>query len=361
MNGSFVLLGLVLSLLAVIITSYLWGALFVKNKHGLFAILIGGFLSELAVWEIITLLAIYFRLSLSTLSMIMVAVITPVSVISILKNKAGLMDLCRDCIGAWTGRVGRFFTRRSDVVDVLALMAFGIIFLQTFFLVIGTHYDHDDAFYVAAATTAVDTDSLYRYTPFTGAEYHELPARYILSPWSMFPAVLSFIFGVRPIIIFHTMLPAVIIPFSYGVMYLMATGIWRDDEKRDIKIWGFLIAVSFLQIFGAFSTWSVGMRLLVRVWQGKTVLASVVIPLIMTLLLLDRDSDRLSRRMWFYIFITLLAGCFLSSMGVILPVVELGALGLTRAITKKNLKYSLALIPCCIPNVILGLIYLAIR
>ena len=39
-------------------------------------------------------------------------------------------------------------------------------------------------FYVGTATTAVETDSLYAYNPYTGAAYNVLPSRYILSPVS---------------------------------------------------------------------------------------------------------------------------------------------------------------------------------
>ncbi len=356
-----VLISLILCLLAVIITSYLLGALFVKEGHGIFATLLGGFLTELALWEIISLPAIFLKLSLSALSLTIQTVIIAVCVISIYRCKESFFDPWKNCIGGWWGRIVRFFTLKAGLKDVVALIALGIVLVQTLLLVVGVHYDDDDAFYVATATTAIDTNTIYRYTPFTGAEYSDLPARYVLSPWPMFSAVLSYIFNMRPIIVFHTMLPALIIPASYGVLYLMGQAIWREDPDREAKTYGFLIAASFLQIFSAFSTWSVGMRLLIRVWQGKTVLASVVIPLLMMLMIYDWRSKKLSRHMIFYITVTLLAGCFMSSMGVVLPVIELGVLGLTRAIVNKDLKYSLQLIPCIIPNALLGVVYLAIR
>ncbi|MCR5098231.1 MAG: hypothetical protein K6B14_04710 [Lachnospiraceae bacterium] len=352
---------IILCLLAVIVTSYLIGALFVKEGHGLFATLLGGFLTELALWEIISLPAIFLELSLTALSLTIQTVIIVFCVNSIFRNRGRLLDPWKNCLGDWWGRIVRFFTLRADLKDVVALVALGIVLVQALLLVVGVHYDDDDAFYVATATTAIDTNTIYRYTPFTGAEYSDLPARYVLSPWPMFSAVLSYIFNIRPIIVFHTLLPALIIPMSYGVLYMMGRVIWREDPDRETKTYGFLIAASFLQIFGAFSTWSVGMRLLIRVWQGKTVLASVIIPLLMVLIIYDWHSEKLSRHMFFYIITSLLAGCFMSSMGVVLPVIELGVLGLTRAIVKKDIRYTLQLIPCCAPNLLLGVIYLAIR
>ena len=352
---------MVFCLLAVILISYLIGALFVETERGLLVTLAFGFLGVLGIWEVITLPSIYMQTSLTALSVCVMSVVTAVSVVSILRKKAALLLPWQRCFRDWTGRLKRFFTLKADFSDVLALMALGIVLLQAVLLVIGVHYDDDDAFYVATATTAVDTDTIYRYSPFTGAEYSHLPARYVLSPWSMLPAVLSRIFSVRPIIIFHTILPLIIIPLSYGVIWVLGRVIWRSDDHRSEKSWGFVIAVSFLQIFGAFSTWSVGMRLLIRPWQGKTVLASVVIPLLMAMFIYDWRSEKLSRRMGFCFFITMLGGCFLSSMGIALSLIALGSMALTKMIVTRRIGYALWLVPCCIPNVILGVIYLLIR
>ena len=64
-------------------------------------------------------------------------------------------------------------------------MAGILILFQLVVVVLYAHMDEDDAFYVGTATTAVETDSLYAYNPYTGAAYNVLPSRYILSP---FPA-----------------------------------------------------------------------------------------------------------------------------------------------------------------------------
>ena len=63
------------------------------------------------------------------------------------------------------------------------LVVVGILILfQLVVVVLYAHMDEDDAFYVGTATTAVETDSLYAYNPYTGAAYNVLPSRYILSP-----------------------------------------------------------------------------------------------------------------------------------------------------------------------------------
>ena len=352
---------MILCPLAVVITSYLVGALFVEKEQGLFAVILGGFLGLMAIWEVLSLVAIFSGMSLTALCLMIQTAIIALLVCSIFRNKGTIIDSWRTCFKSWWDRIVAFFTFKAKPEDVVALVALGMVVIQALLLVIGVHYDDDDAFYVATATTAIDTDTIYRFNPFTGNEYKDLPDRYVLSPWPLFSAVLSYFFNIRPIVVFHTILPALLIPMTYGVLFMMGEAVWKEDPHRQLKSYAFLIAASFLQIFGAFSTWSVGMRLLIRVWQGKTVLASLIIPLLMVLIIRDWESEKLSPKMMLYITVTLVAGCFLSSMGVVLGAIELGALGLTRAVVKRSIKYSIALIPCCTINVLLGVIYLAIR
>ncbi len=245
--------------------------------------------------------------------------------------------------------------------DFLLLFAIVMIGFQTAALVFGIHTDDDDALYVATATTAIDMDSLYVINPYTGAEYAELPARYVLSPWPMFGAVWAFATTIRPVIVFHTVFPAVLIPMAYLAMYILGKVIWQDDEACRMKTYAFLVALSFLHIFSAFSTWSMGMRLLIRVWQGKIVLASLILMILFALMLHEWDSEKVTRRMGLYLIITMIAGCFVSSMGVLLTGATLGCLIVARFILTKNIRYCLTLLPCFLPNVVLGGIYLLIK
>ena len=82
--------------------------------------------------------------------------------------------------------------------------------------------DDDDAFYVATATTSVDTDTLYQIEPYTGNVYGNFPARYVLSPFPMLAAVISRCTGIRPAVVCHTVYPFFLIPLAYGVYALLA-------------------------------------------------------------------------------------------------------------------------------------------
>ena len=113
---------------------------------------------------------------------------------------------------------GTYCGRRTEATGISPeLVVAGILILiQLIVVVLYAHMDEDDAFYVGTATTAVETDSLYAYNPYTGAAYNVLPSRYILSPFPAFLAVTSRLCGgLHPAIVAHTVFPAVFVFLAY--------------------------------------------------------------------------------------------------------------------------------------------------
>lgn len=84
------------------------------------------------------------------------------------------------------------------------------------------HMDADDAFYVAQATSGVQTDTIFEIIPYTGQKYYGIASRYILSPFPVFLAVVSQLSaGLHPAIMAHMIFPAVFLPVVYSVQYLL--------------------------------------------------------------------------------------------------------------------------------------------
>ena len=93
---------------------------------------------------------------------------------------------------AFLGARSLYKKRQKNRISPELVVAGILILIQLIVVVLYAHMDEDDAFYVGTATTAVETDSLYAYNPYTGAAYNVLPSRYILSP---FPAFLARLHG----------------------------------------------------------------------------------------------------------------------------------------------------------------------
>ena len=129
--------------------------------------------------------------------------------------------------------------RRTEATGISPeLVVAGILILiQLIVVVLYAHMDEDDAFYVGTATTAVETDSLYAYNPYTGAAYNVLPSRYILSPFPAFLAVTSRLCGgfIQPlwhILFFRRYL------FFWHMWCFFSTAAYSSGERQENR--GFL-------------------------------------------------------------------------------------------------------------------------
>ena len=116
-------------------------------------------------------------------------------------------------------------------------MAGFLILIQLVVVVLYAHMDEDDAFYVGTATTAVETDTLYAYNPYTGAAYNVLPSRYILSPFPAFLAVTSRLCGgLHPAIVAHTVFRRYL--FFWHMWCFFSTAAYSSRERLENR--GFL-------------------------------------------------------------------------------------------------------------------------
>ena len=160
-------------------------------------------------------------------------------------------------------------------------MAVLVIVLQVLMCAAMAHMDADDCFYVAAATTDVHTDSIFAVDPYTGCEYRVLPRRYVLSPFPVFLAVASRLSGgMHPAVMAHMVFPVIFLPMAYMVQYCLAEKMFSGERKaKDI----YLLLTACICSFSGYSVYNTGNFQMVRIWQGKAVLASVLLPYLLYL------------------------------------------------------------------------------
>ena len=217
------------------------------------------------------------------------------------------------------------------------------------------HMDADDAFYVAQATTDVQTDTIFEVIPYTGLKYYGLPSRYVLSPFPVFLAVVSQLsMGLHPAIMAHMIFPAVFLLAVYCVQYLLGKK-WFADDRRGQGMYLFLVAC--IASFSAYSVYNAGSFQMVRLWQGKAVLASVFLPLLFYLcqsILMEKKAEY----PWLLLAMADLSCCLLSSMGIILGTLMLGVFLLLCLVCKRDWRSFLKGSFCCLPSLILGVFYI---
>ena len=127
-----------------------------------------------------------------------------------------------------------------------------------------------------------------------------------------------------------------------------------------------MIFISVVQIFSNYSVYTAGTFLLLRIWQGKAVLAGILLPAVayMCARLMGRRQKGLKvqeSRGWPILFCLLLAACLVSSMGIILSMLMVGLYAFVCGVCARNWKVVGKALFCCMPNLIFAVIYIVIR
>lgn len=318
--------------------------LFIKRRQPLFIErFLGGYLMLFSVMEILALPMIFLKMPLHILTAVYgtVTLILTGAGIFVTVSKKDRMRLsgvlAKENIYLWLA-----------VILILAQMAMCVLL---------AHMDADDAFYVAQATSGVQTDSIFEIVPYTGQKYYGIASRYILSPFPVFLAVVSSLSaGLHPAILAHMIFPAVFLPLVYSVQYLLGRK-WFAGDKKAQGIYLFLVAL--ISSFSAYSVYNSGSFQMVRIWQGKALLASAFLPLLFYLcqsVLLEKKPSY----PWLLLAMADLSCCLLSSMGIILGTMMLGIFVLFCLVFRRGWRAFLKGTACCIPSLILAVFYILI-
>lgn len=325
---------------------YLLGALAVrllkKDWTGICVRLVGGYIVLWGVFEAVVWPCLLFKTSLKLLEIVYAVIILALAGVSVFVNKKDLLIPLRPHI-------------RKEKIMLYVAMA--LVAAQTVFVASHQHIDDDDAFFVATAETAVATDTLMEYNPSTGEPYRKLPARYVLSPFPVWNAAVSGYTGLKPVVTAHTGMPLLFLPLAYMVYYLCGKWLARF-RKLDVGV--FLLFVNVVFLFSGYSIYSQGTFLLTRIWQGKAVLAAVLLPAVLAFFL-ALEEEKPPKRNFVFFLLLMLSCCLASSMGIILGAAALLLLAAVDFFRYKRWKNVAGYLFSCLPNFICAAVFLAMR
>ena len=245
--------------------------------------------------------------------------------------------------------------------------AIAAVLVQAYYYIQYMVTNLDDAYFVAVATTAIETDTMYLYSPYTGRAVDVFNLRYCLSPFSMLQAFLSRCIGVHPSTLDHTIMAPALVMIAYMVYAAMGHLLFapetmvKMEEKDTEKMTGlFILFLSMIHVTSYYCIRNQGSVLLVRLWQGKAVLAAVLIPF------LFYHCYRMYRKPQekgnlLILLMAVFACCLVSSMGIALPVVMLGIFALLFGAGKKRGRYMMNMIVGALPCVVYGLMYIVMK
>lgn len=246
-------------------------------------------------------------------------------------------------------------TRDEGLLWLFAILLIGFQMFMAFAL---TSFDGDDAYYVVQSVLTDETDTLYRIRPYTGLSTG-MDLRHSLAVFPIWIAYIARMSGIHATIVAHTILPLVLIPVTYWIYLEIGKKLLKREQQ---KLPVFMIFISIMQIFGNVSIYTNATFFLTRTWQGKSLLANVVLPAVIWLVLWIFDGENYDKEkrvgLWVLLVITNFVAAMSSTASVFLAAVLIGVTGLVMGIKEKNIQIPLRLMISCIPLVIYGVIFL---
>ncbi len=190
-----------------------------------------------------------------------------------------------------------------------------IIAAQILILVFGVTYESsaDDASYIALSLDTLSTDRIAQLDPYTGLE-GAISLKRILTSWNFYLSFLGKISGIHVAAIAHTILPILLVPMAYMAYLLIGRAIFGKNRKRTVQ---FLLWLSLLFTFGAYSIYTVTYRLTIVVWQGKAVMVTIILPFLFCFLIKMKE---IKLKKTVCLFLIMASACAMSLMGVGLSV-----------------------------------------
>ena len=314
-----------------------------KEKDNILLGIVIGYIYSFMMYELLAIPMVFLGTDFNTLSWIWQVLMMGSAILAFLISLRNSFRIFKNN-----------FKRFMDAPSKLMFLAIIMIAVQAFIGFAFMHEDYDDSNFVAKATIALDTNTLYKYDD-KGVEYETLPSRHVLSPFPIFTATTAKILGIHPAIVAHTVFPPVFIILAYMIYFLIADALFKEDKKSKYI---FIIFLSVIYVFGAYSLWSNFVFLLYRAWQGKALIANIFIPFIWLLFLKYLHNDDFY---WGILFLTLWAADLTSSMGLFVPSLVAGTLALIYSVTHKKKKYILRTLICFLPTFVYGIMFLIIR
>lgn len=231
--------------------------------------------------------------------------------------------------------------KKMSRADIVTWIIFGV--LMIFQMVMSYIYmtpDGDDAYYITHAQISTQLETMYRmdaYTGIIGAPDY----RHALAPFPMFIAFLSKRSSLHAAIVAHSVLPLFLIPLSYLAYYKVASLLFEDNRE---KIGPFMVIIAAVSMFGGASFYTKETFFLTRIWQGKSLVISFMIPVVTYLLLLlakHSGKQYVSKRrifgIYFVMFIANIACALMSSLGLFLVLMYTFVMMVVISIRNKKL------------------------
>lgn len=320
---------------------------FMKEEHKSFGMIwICGWMVMFAVFQLVSVPFIVKEASFTLVVISYTSVIGILALICLITGRGAAVSCLK--------KLREMKLEKGQAVLVVAVLFLLIMQLAAAFFM--QYLDGDDAFYVATSLTSQHTDTMYRFTPYYGAD-GELDIRHALSPVPLFFAWLSEICKIHVTIICHSYIGILFLLLMYLIYMEMGTHLFPLQKKNK---WLFLLFLNIWYLFGNVSIYTAESFAYTRTWQGKSMFPNLMVPLLfLWLLFMARDEMDIGE--WAMLFVLTISTAFTTSTGIFsVPVLMLTAAAV-MAVVKKRLLILLQTGACLVPSLFFGMLYLFLK
>lgn len=236
-----------------------------KDKSsGLLKSILYGSIAMLVIFEIIVIPMTIMGQSLTRLTQVWCVIMAAISIIAAITTKGYLVDQIKRIPDR---------CRRLTYLDGVVLV---LIFIQMFICVEYIFLHANDAYYVGMTTTTLQTDSLLKFSPYTGAAVNWSDYKYhMIAALPIFWAMLAKLFQVSGAFMCHNVVPMLFIPIGYIVYREIGLMLFKND-KRNVNL--FLIIICISNMFIGKNYDSSYEMLSTCIWQGGSFLYNIALP-----------------------------------------------------------------------------------
>lgn len=309
-NALFIILYIFISIITGTITAR---SLNKKNKD-LFALYLYGALTNMAIYGIINIPVTFLKISLTKTAIIMAGITAVLFFYSIIFNRAYIKKAFK------TTLTGSGQTDRFGLMLGISIML--IIAIQIFYAIEYVFLHENDAYYVASVTTSLATDSILRYSPYTGKAINFMDCKYnIFASMPFYLAVLSRISGIDGAVMAHTLIPVLFIILGYSLYMEIARILFKNEKNQKI----FMFIISTMNLFMG-KTYASGYEgLTTCIWQGGSFLYAVALPFLL-LGFLDFTFEKNKKSILIIIMALILCMMSVAKSGIILGMLSIFAM-----------------------------------
>lgn len=322
-----------------------------KKGFSLPAVFASGFVLMLASFHVIAVPLMILDRPFTDIAYSWAVIIVIIAAVSVFMARNKIKAEYKD-----TFKIQKADTITTCIWVVVILM----IVFETWILAMHMHTDADDVRFISESLEAFELNSVLKYHPITG-EYLGMPRgemkKDLCSPYPFFIAAISKLINITPAITAHTIFPVLFIPLCFAVFYMIGK-FFLKEGKREIAI--YMLLLTFIVLFSFESVYSIGYTLLTIIWQGRSILATSVLPLLILLLTKFVTEDDIKMGHYVVTLLTYLACACLSGMGLIIPVIVGFVYAFSVLVVKKSFKRAFLLVLITMPTAVNFLYYLYI-